>query len=97
MQTSIPAHLISTYQLLQCAFPNNIEEQEYLPLLKILYDHMSDRCLAQVMSDYTGKEDYSVLNDVYHVGGIEIFPVEFIDSVKQKLINGGYERWVLLE
>lgn len=42
MQKTIPAHLASTYQLIQCAFPQGINEQIYLPLLKILYEHMSD-------------------------------------------------------
>jgi hypothetical protein len=55
MQKTIPAHLVSTYQLLECAFPVGIEEQEYLPLLSILYEQMSDRSLAQVIAEFTGR------------------------------------------
>jgi hypothetical protein len=36
MQKTIPTHLASTYQLLQRAFPNGIDEQFYLLLLSIL-------------------------------------------------------------
>lgn len=73
MQKTIPAHLVSTYQLLQCAFPQGIEEQEYLPLLSILYEEMSDRSLAQVISEFIGKEYPAVLNDVYRVISRECF------------------------
>lgn len=98
MQKTIPAHLVSTYQLLQCAFPQGIEEQEYLPLLSILYEEMSDRSLAQVIAEFTGREYYAVLNDVYRVGAGE--PVsssieDTIDQVKQKLIRCDYEKWLI--
>lgn len=99
MQKTIPAHLVSTYQLLQCAFPQGIEEQEYFPLLTILYEEMSDRSLAQVIADFTGKGYPAVLNDVYRVGAAEAFSSSAVeevrDSVKQKLIRCDYEKWLL--
>ncbi|MCU0534364.1 MAG: DUF3349 domain-containing protein [Hydrococcus sp. Prado102] len=98
MQKTIPAHLVSTYQLLQCAFPQGIEEREYLPLLSILYKEMSDRCLAQVIAEFTEKEYPAVLNDVYRVGAAETFSSaveEVLDSVKQKLIRCDYDKWLL--
>lgn len=99
MQKTIPAHLVSTYQLLQCAFPQGIEEQEYLPVLSILYEEMSDRSLAQVIADFTGKDYLAVLNDVYRVGAAEVFSSSTVenvrDSVKQKLIRCNYEKWLL--
>ncbi|GFE68140.1 DUF3349 domain-containing protein [Chroococcus sp. FPU101] len=95
MQKIIP---VSTYQLLQCAFPKGIEDQEYFPLLSILYEQMSDRSLARVIAEFTEKEYHSVLNDLYQVGSAEtFFPVveEVLDSVKQKLIYCDYEKWLL--
>ncbi|MER3434515.1 MAG: DUF3349 domain-containing protein [Leptolyngbya sp. ERB_1_1] len=93
MQKTIPTHLVSTYHLLQCAFPQGIEEKEYLPLLSILYEQMSNRSLAQVIAEFTGREYPAVLNDVYQVGMAEgSFAVE---EVKQKLIRCGYEKWLL--
>lgn len=94
MQKTIPAHLVSTYQLLQCAFPQGIEEQEYLPLLSVLYDQMSDRTLAQVIAEFTGKEYHVVLNDVYAVGSIATFSAEVLDAIKQKLMPCNYEMWL---
>ncbi len=98
MQTTIPAHLMSTYQLLQCAFPQGIEESEYLPLLSILYKEMSDRSLAQVIAEWMGREYYAVLNDVYRVGAADLCPLVSqgeLDHVKQQLIQCGYEMWLL--
>jgi hypothetical protein len=100
MQKTIPAHLVSTYQLLQCAFPQGIEEQEYIPLLSILYEQMSDRALAQVIAEFTAREYHAVLNDVYRVGAALPFPLppeieEVLNSVKQKLIRCNYEKWLI--
>lgn len=97
MQKTIPAHLVSTYQLLQCAFPQGIEDQEYLPLLSILYEQMSDRSLAQAIVEFTGREYHIVLNDVYHVGAIAAFSAEVRDAIKQKLIHCDYEKWLVEE
>jgi hypothetical protein len=96
MQKTIPSHLVSTYQLLQCAFPQGIEPQEYLPLLSILYEQMSDRTLAQVIAELTGKEYSVVLNDIYDVGS-NTLPIDIktaLPSVQQKLMHCNYENWL---
>jgi hypothetical protein len=96
MQKTIPSHLVSTYQLLQCAFPQGIEPQEYFPLLSILYEQMSDRTLAQVISELTGKEYSIVLNDIYRVGSSTL-PTEVETArpgVQQKLMHCNYETWL---
>lgn len=94
MQEAIPAYLASTYQLLQCAFPYGIDEGEYLPLLTLLYEHMSDRSLAQVIADYARRDYYIVLNDVYRIGNTKANSSDIVESVKQKLINCDYEKWL---
>lgn len=94
MQKTIPAHLASTYHLIQCAFTQGIDEQMYFPLLSTLYEHMSDRSLAQVIAEYTGKNYHIVLNDVYQVGTMGAFSSEVIDFVKQKLMSCDYEKWL---
>lgn len=94
MPKTIPAHLASTYQLIQCAFPQGIDEQMYLPLLSVLYEQMSDRSLAQVIAEYTQKNYHVVLNDVYRVGSMRNVSYQSITTVKQKLISAGYEKWL---
>ncbi|QSJ15871.1 DUF3349 domain-containing protein [Nostoc sp. UHCC 0702] len=94
MQKTIPAYLASTYNLIECAFPQGIDEQTYWALLSILYKNMSDRSLAQVIAEYTGKDYHVILNDIYRVGSMTTFSSEVIDSVKQKLISCDYEKWL---
>lgn len=94
MQKTIPTHLVSTYQLLQCAFPQGISEQFYLPLLSILYEEMSDRNLAQVIAEFTGREYHAVLNDVYRVASTLTLSSELIGAVQQKLMGCNYEEWL---
>ncbi|MFN6536584.1 MAG: DUF3349 domain-containing protein [Nostoc sp. EkiNYC01] len=97
MQKTIPVHLGSTYQLIQCAFPQGIDDRGYLPLLSILYKNMSDRSLAKVVAEYTGKDYHVVLNDVYRVGSITTFSSEVINLVQQKLNDCDYEKWLAEE
>ena len=97
MQKTILAHLVSTYHLLECAFPQGIDAEEYLPLLSILYEQMSDRALAQVIAEFTGKEYYAVLNAVYRVGAAGAVYSEdedVLDRIRQKLMNCNYEKWL---
>lgn len=95
MQKTIPTHLVSTYQLLQRAFPHGLDDDIYLPLLSILYEEMSDRSLAQVIAEYTGRDYYVVLNDVYYVGSnTAVVLPEIVNLVKQKLMDSGYEIWL---
>ncbi len=93
MQITIAPYLLSTYKLIQCAFPNGIETQDYLPLLALLYDQMSDRNLAEIVVDYTGRHYAVVLNDVYRVVTTDVPKAETIDKVKQRLLVCGYEEW----
>lgn len=95
MQKTIPSHLVSTYKLLQCAFPKGLEEHEYLPLLSILYEQMSDRNLAHVVTEFISREYPVVLNDIYRVGAFPLENKEALNSVKQKLMHCDYEKWLL--
>lgn len=94
MQVTLAPYLLSTYKLIQCAFPDGIDSEYYFPLLALLYNEMSDRCLAQVISQYTGQDYYIVLNDVYGVGSTNVPSPEAIVKVKQRLLACGYEKWL---
>ncbi|WP_375474020.1 DUF3349 domain-containing protein [uncultured Nostoc sp.] len=94
MQITIAPYLLSTYKLIQCAFPNGIETQDYLPLLALLYDEMSDRNLAEVVAYYTTKHYGVVLNDMYRVRTTDVPKASAIDKVKQRLLVCSYEEWL---
>jgi hypothetical protein len=96
MQKTILSHLASTYQLLQCAFPQGVMAQEYFPLLFLLYEQMSDRSLAQVIAEFTGKAYPVVLNDIYRIGS-EAPPSDIkavLPSLERKLMRCNYEQWL---
>jgi hypothetical protein len=84
-------HLASTYKMIGCAFPDGIDEWAYLPLLHILYDHMSDRTLASVVADMSGRDYARVLNDVYRVAADR--PPPRRDEVLARLRQHGYDAW----
>ncbi|MEH1933577.1 MAG: DUF3349 domain-containing protein [Nostoc sp.] len=94
MQITIAPYLLSTYKLIQCAFPNGIETQDYFPLLALLDDEMSDRNLAEVVAHHTTKHYGIVLNDVYRVRTTDVPKAEAIDKLKQHLLVCGYEEWL---
>lgn len=96
MQSTIAPYLLSTYQMLNCAFPDGIKSEAYLPLLLLLCDQMSNRSLARVVAEYTGENYYVVLNDVYRVC-TDVPEPEAIAKVRQHLHACGYEKWLEAE
>ncbi|NOJ53403.1 DUF3349 domain-containing protein [Myxococcus xanthus] len=72
---NIPSHLVSTTSLISRAFPDGIPETGYLPLLAVLYPHMVDEQLVEVVGLFTGCARGVVLNDVYAAGpGLGLAP-----------------------
>jgi hypothetical protein len=92
VKESIPKHLDSTYILLKTAFPTGISEEEYYPVLALLYDFMSDRNLSEVISYCTGKDEQLILNDIYAVQGMKLENENYM-ATKQLLIKAGYKEW----
>ena len=94
MQITISPHLQSTYKLIRSAFPKGIEPQNYLPLLALLSEEMSDRNLAEVLAYYTNKDYSVILNDVYRVQSIDVPTSEAIANLKERLLICGYKQWL---
>lgn len=94
MQITIAPHLLSTYKLIKCAFPDGIESEAYLPLLVLLEEEMSDRNLAELVAYYTGKDYSVVLNDVYRVKSTNVLKPEVITNLTERLLACGYQEWL---
>lgn len=69
----------SLCELKKC-FPDKLNKEEYFALLHILFDFYSNRNLAELISDFTGNDYYTTLNDVY---GIECFVQLNADTVNR--------------
>jgi hypothetical protein len=92
--TMLPAPLKTSFELLARAFPDGIRDDEYLPVLTMLHPHMCDRNLAVVVSEFTGRNHWRVMNDVFGVGGRIADGASDVDeSVRKKLIDAGYDDW----
>jgi hypothetical protein len=89
----LPEHLRSTHQLVASTFPNGIDAASYVPLLKLLVEHMSTRNLVDVIFIYTGKELWIVYNDVLGASGA-VVPDQDLDRVRTMLEANGFQRWI---
>jgi len=89
----VPKHLESTYRMISSAYPNGIDESKYFPLIAVLYEYVSDRNLAEVISLFTSKKIEVVLNYVYRSQSTNK-PHEYeIESIKRELTPFGFEKW----
>ena len=59
----VPDYLLSSFCMVQCAFPNGIGADDYYPLLAVLSEEMSFRALAGVVAAVTGKDPLFVYHD----------------------------------
>lgn len=90
----VPDYLQSTYQLLKCAFPNDITEEQYAAILHFLHPHMSFRTLATVLASVTNKTYIHILNDTMGYEGKPLVDSTIMDSVRKKLDDCGYDEWI---
>lgn len=89
----VPYAWRGVYRMLGKAYPLGIPESEYMLLICVLYEYMSDRNLAEVLSLFTGKKADMVLNDIYESAATYRSSDEAFDSVKEKLVAQGLHVW----
>lgn len=89
----MPKHLQPTVVLLKKSFPTGLEGNEYLAVIQLLYDNMSDRNLAEVLSFVTGKPYACCYNDICGIcyRALEDSAYEF---TKNRLYENGYADWL---
>lgn len=90
----LPDYLMSTYTLLKNTYNEGIPEDEYYSILFLLYDHMSHRNLAEVISYFTKKQYAEVLNNVFECVTNKKPIDEKVNFTKLKLLKNGYEKWL---
>ena len=88
----IPEYLKSTYNMLFGAFPDGICEEYYWVILYLLYDYMSDRNLALLMTFFVDKPLEIIMNDVYKVCYMD-FNEGLLNKIKSELDRYGFEEW----
>lgn len=92
MSNPTPAHMKTTLELVDRAYPQGVPCEEYLPLLFVLSDHMCEENLALAAAHWSNAQG-SRLNDV--LAAIHQKPDTAL--VLRKLKNAGLEVWITEE
>lgn len=90
---SVPSYLQDIYEVLRCAFPEGVSDEEYWPVLSILHQVMSFWTIADVLSVLSNKDRSEVYNDASGFGLDPAPPTTEVEKVKHKLNTCGYEEW----
>ena len=89
----VPDYLKKTVIMIQTAFPERVNKEQYFSLLYLLYDYMCDENLAIVMSYITGEKIATVTNDIWGVNQRTIESSYLLDT-KNRLLKSGFASWV---
>ncbi|MNJ50969.1 hypothetical protein D3C77_462610 [compost metagenome] len=79
--------------MLKSAFPNGIGNEDYYPIMCLLYEYMSDRNLAEVISSITEKDIAIILNDIQKSVSVNLPSDEVMQKIRKKLLPYGFEEW----
>jgi hypothetical protein len=93
-RTLIPDYLLSTYQMLECAFPAGIMPDDYIPLLMLLNEQMGHRNIAEVLSVFLSKDYAEVLNDLYRAISSNPPTAAALIGIKARLEPCNYDSWL---
>lgn len=78
--------------MLAAAFPEGLQEQDRIPVMRALYDHMSDRNLAEAVACVTSLSQEQLLDEVYAASRLDLTDAA-VASVVCRLRMHGLERW----
>jgi hypothetical protein len=92
----LPDYLHTTYDMLKCAFPDGIPEEEYWSVMALIHPYASFRGTADILSSVTDKDHSEVYNDASGFGNpYDPMPDPAnVEKVKQKLDACGYAAWI---
>lgn len=93
----VPSYLMTTYMMVKCAFPDDISQGEYWALISLLHPHMSNRALGRVLGTITGEEYFKGYFDAAGFNSHTPVDANIVEIVTKRLINCGYEEWLLSE
>ncbi len=88
---AIPHPLQDVYNVLSCAFPEGIPDEEYWPLIAVLHERMSFWVMADLLPALTHKHRSEVHNDASGFGVDPLPAFEEVEKVRLKLRACGYE------
>jgi hypothetical protein len=90
----VPSYLMRTYEMLKCAFPDGLANEEQEVLIPLLHPHMSNRSLGRVLSALKKEEYFMAFFDAYGFNPAIPIDSNILERVKQRLVDCGYEDWL---
>lgn len=90
----VPAHLITSYNMLDKAFPHGVPDAEYMCLLTVLYPYFSDENLGILISEFCDREIGFVTNDILAAGAGGKYDCSICATVQSRLVDAGYREWL---
>lgn len=90
LQDTLPPSLSGAARMLHSAYPGGMPDTAYMPVLTLLYEHFSDRNLAELVAAVTGKDVARVFNDIQACASSKLEPAA-IDTVKSLLERHGLQ------
>jgi hypothetical protein len=94
MQHEIPQSLQSTIRLLEHSYPEGLSEDTLLPVLRLLYDKLSDRNLALVANRQVACLEPSIaLNKIYEATALDLHDPR-VQAAVERLKKHGYDAWL---
>ena len=85
--------LHSTVRLLERSYPEGLSEDMLLPVLRLLYDELSDRNLALVASQVACLDPSIALNKVYEAAALDVHDPR-VQAAAARLKQHGYDAWL---
>jgi Protein of unknown function (DUF3349) len=93
IDTGVAPHLRSTVEMLGRAYPEGIPERDYMCVVAILGEFMSERSLAEVVSRCSAHDRFEVGNDWASLSRQRPIEVE-LNRVRDLLLRAGLEAWI---
>ncbi|CAM3218202.1 MULTISPECIES: DUF3349 domain-containing protein [Janthinobacterium] len=87
---TLPPILSGAARMLRSAYPGGMPDTAYFAVLALLYDHFSDRNLAELMAAVTHKDAETVLNDIYACASSQPEPSS-VEAAKNLLAQHGLQ------
>lgn len=97
---AVPPELRETFAMVRAAFPDDVPEADYEPLLSLLAEGMSFRGVARLLACLTGNDPALVYHDVLKaVTPHRPAPVNpaSVEAVRRRLREHGYDAWLVNE
>lgn len=84
-------YLRAGLEALQRAFPDGVQEEDYLPLLAALDEYYSNRNLAWVVATLTGRHPIDVDNDHARAMSLAKPPSDAVDAMRERVLGAGFK------